>query len=58
MIGLLAKKARGLMADFIIKNHLEKSEEIKKFKLNGYKFQKEISNENNWYFYSYTKSHL
>jgi cytoplasmic iron level regulating protein YaaA (DUF328/UPF0246 family) len=51
-IGIFAKKARGLMADFIIKNKIEKSEDLKKFNTNGYKFKQELSNENNWTFYN------
>lgn len=50
IIGLFAKKARGLMADFIIKNKIQKPEEIKKFKLQSYKFHQEFSDENNWCF--------
>ena len=51
IVGIFAKKARGLMTDFIIKNKIKKAEDIKKFTLNGYKFYAEFSNENNWHFY-------
>lgn len=50
IVGIFAKKARGLMADFIIKNKIEKSEELKKFNLEKYKFQSKFSDENNWCF--------
>lgn len=50
IIGLFAKKARGLMADFIIKNKIEKAEMVKKFAIDGYKFSPQLSNENNWHF--------
>jgi len=45
-----AKKARGLMAKFIISNQLKSKEEIKLFDLEGYTFRKDLSNENNIYF--------
>jgi cytoplasmic iron level regulating protein YaaA (DUF328/UPF0246 family) len=51
IIGLLAKKARGMMADFIIKNKIEKAEDLKKFVVGGYKFQPKFSDQNNWSFY-------
>jgi cytoplasmic iron level regulating protein YaaA (DUF328/UPF0246 family) len=50
-IGLFAKKARGLMADFIIKNKLEKAEEIKQFAIAKYQFRAEFSDQINWHFY-------
>lgn len=50
-IGLFAKKARGLMADFIIKNKIDKSEKIKNFAIAGYSFRKEFSDYSNWHFY-------
>ncbi len=50
VIGLLAKKARGLMADFIIKNNINKIEELKNFNIQNYRFDKKISDKNNWYF--------
>ncbi len=50
-IGLFAKKARGLMADFIIKNKIKKSEEIKNFTIQKYQFKSEFSDQLNWHFY-------
>jgi cytoplasmic iron level regulating protein YaaA (DUF328/UPF0246 family) len=50
-IGLFAKKARGLMADFIIKNKIEKVEDLKDFKIENYSFRKEFSDQSNWHFY-------
>jgi len=50
VIGLFAKKARGLMADFIIKNKIEKAEMVQKFTIGGYKFSSQLSNKNNWHF--------
>ena len=51
VIGLFAKKARGLMADFIIKNKLEEAEEIKEFTSEKYCFKPEFSDSLNWHFY-------
>jgi cytoplasmic iron level regulating protein YaaA (DUF328/UPF0246 family) len=51
IIGLWAKKARGLMADFIIKNQITKSSDIKNFNLNGYKFNSQNSHETSWQFF-------
>lgn len=50
VIGIFAKKARGLMADHIIKNKIQKAEEIKKFNHSGYKFNPGFSDKNNWWF--------
>ena len=50
IIGIFAKKARGLMANFIIKNKIEVAEELKQFKVGGYKFHSKFSDENNWCF--------
>lgn len=50
IIGLFAKKARGLMADYIIKNKIKNLDEIKKFNISGYKFKKEFSDEQNFCF--------
>ena len=40
MIGLFAKKARGMMSRYIIQNKVEASEGILDFDLDGYKFNK------------------
>jgi cytoplasmic iron level regulating protein YaaA (DUF328/UPF0246 family) len=49
-IGIHAKKARGLMTDFIIKNRLVEAEEIKAFNLDNYNFNSSLSSENEWVF--------
>lgn len=46
--GMMAKRARGMMARYIIQNRLEKAEDIKNFDLDGYKFMSELSNENSY----------
>ncbi len=50
-IGLFAKKARGLMADFVIKNKIEKSVDLRDFVAENYQFKKEFSDQSNWHFY-------
>ena len=49
--GMMAKRARGMMARFILQNKLEKAEEIKKFDMDGYKFLPDLSNENTFEFH-------
>jgi len=50
VIGIFAKKARGLMARYIIQNHITNVEDIKTFNLDGYIWNPSISNKNNWGF--------
>lgn len=50
MIGVYAKKARGLLSRYIIQNQLSDIEDIKSFDLEGYKFNKKVSQGNNWVF--------
>lgn len=45
IISLNAKRARGMMTRYIIQNEIEEIEEIKKFNLDGYEFNEEMSNE-------------
>jgi len=45
VVAIYAKKARGNMADFIIKNKIEEKEELKNFKGLGYSFNKELSSK-------------
>ena len=49
-IGIHAKKARGLMSRYIIKNKITKPIELKKFNTNGYKFNKTLSTDSDWVF--------
>ena len=51
VIGILAKRARGLMADFIIKNRISNIEDLKKFNGGNYKFQENISSDKEFVFY-------
>ncbi|MDH5369564.1 MAG: peroxide stress protein YaaA [Gammaproteobacteria bacterium] len=50
MIGIYAKKARGLLSRYIIQNKLQNPEDIKLFAEEGYRFNKKLSNGNNWVF--------
>ncbi len=50
VVAIFAKRARGMMADYIIRNRIEKSAEIKNFKLGGYKFDKTLSDDKQWTF--------
>ncbi len=50
VVAIFAKRARGMMADYIIRNRVEKPEDLKKFKLGGYKFNKTLSDDKQWTF--------
>ena len=50
MIGIYAKKARGLLSRYIIQNKLSDPEDIKSFNEEGYRFNKTLSKGNNWVF--------
>ena len=50
IVAIFAKRARGMMADFIIRNRIEKAEDLKKFKMCGYKFDKGLSDDKQWTF--------
>ena len=50
IISFYAKKARGLMARYIIKNKLKEISDLKKFNLENYNYQKKLSTETNLIF--------
>ena len=50
VIGVHAKKARGMMSRFIIKNRLTDVETLKSFDDMGYHYNPELSNESDWIF--------
>ena len=50
MISFFAKKARGLMARYIIKNKITDVEQLKSFDLSGYQYSSDLSQENEWVF--------
>jgi hypothetical protein len=50
MIGFFAKKARGMLSRYIIRNRLTDVEDIKAFDEDGYSFNNRLSNNNDWVF--------
>ncbi len=50
MIGVFAKKARGMLSRYIIKHQLSEAEDIKSFDGGGYKFSSKLSQGNTWVF--------
>ncbi len=50
VIAIHAKRARGLMTDFIIKNRLTAPEQIKAFNLESYRFNEALSSDKEWVF--------
>lgn len=45
-----AKKARGMMVKYIVKNRVRDTEELKKFNLGGYKYQENLSDNGEYIF--------
>lgn len=50
IIGIKAKRARGLMVDYAIQHHIESANELKEFDSEGYAFSKKDSSDNAWVF--------
>ena len=50
IIGIHAKKARGVMANFIILHKIDQVSELKEFNLNGYKFSSKFSTAEEYVF--------
>jgi len=50
IIGIHAKKARGLMSRYIIKNKIADPKRLKKFNLDHYKYNKTLSSDSDWVF--------
>jgi len=50
VLSFYAKKARGLMTRYIIKNNIENVEHIKAFDIEGYSFSPQQSNSQQWVF--------
>ena len=48
VIGIYAKRARGLMINYIIRNRLENPEALKDFSDEGYRFDKDLSSDSSW----------
>ena len=50
VVGIHAKKARGLMCRFVIQNRIEAPEDIRQFNLAGYGYRQDMSTESDWVF--------
>lgn len=50
VVAIFAKRARGMMTDYILRNRIENPDDIKKFKQGGYRFRKELSDDKQWTF--------
>lgn len=50
VLGFFAKKARGLMASYIIKNRIDKADDIKSFDMDGYRFNSDLTQDDAWVF--------
>lgn len=50
ILAVYAKKARGMMTDFILRNRIERSEDIKDFGTADYSFSISDSTDNHWVF--------
>ncbi len=49
-VTLYAKKARGMMCNYIIRNQIKQLTDLKYFDVDGYRFNKEISSDDQWVF--------
>jgi cytoplasmic iron level regulating protein YaaA (DUF328/UPF0246 family) len=49
-VTLYAKKARGMMCNYIIRNHFKRVEDLKSFAVGGYQYNKKISSDHEWVF--------
>ena len=50
VVAIYAKKARGRMCDFIIRNRIKQPENLKSFNLDGYRFRAGLSTDTQWVF--------
>ena len=50
IISFFAKRARGLMSAFIIKNKITDPQQLKTFDIDGYKYNAAMSEGNKWVF--------
>ena len=50
VISFTAKRARGMMARYIIKNRIKEPELLKRFREGGYRHQTKLSKETQWIF--------
>ena len=50
VVAIHAKRARGLMINFVVTNHLEKVQDLKTFNLQGYQLNDSLSSDQEWVF--------
>jgi len=50
VIAIFAKRARGLMTDYILRNRIESPEGLKAFRVGGYRFSSKDSDDKQWTF--------
>ncbi|WP_163832082.1 peroxide stress protein YaaA [Spartinivicinus ruber] len=50
VISFLAKKARGMMVNYLVKKKIKHPEKLKQFDMAGYQYQPELSSEKEWVF--------
>ena len=50
IIGIFAKKARGMMINYIVRNKINTPEKLKNFDVGGYKFHQDFSDKTTWVF--------
>ncbi len=50
VVAIFAKRARGMMTDFIIRNRIEQPKDLKKFRQEGYRFSQALSDDKQWTF--------
>ena len=50
IIGIYAKRARGLMVQYMVKNRIENPQDLKAFSLEDYRFQQDLSDDTTWVF--------
>ena len=50
IIGIYAKRARGLMVQYMVKNRIENPQDLKAFSLEDYHFQQDLSDDTTWVF--------
>jgi cytoplasmic iron level regulating protein YaaA (DUF328/UPF0246 family) len=50
VVAIYAKKARGMMCDYIIRNHITRIEDLLMFDRDGYRFASMLSSQKDWVF--------
>jgi cytoplasmic iron level regulating protein YaaA (DUF328/UPF0246 family) len=50
VVTIYAKKARGLMCDYIIQNRITRVEDLQSFISDGYRFAPALSSQKDWVF--------